>query len=128
VKAQDIQLVEYVGKLSLSFSRDQRLTKPADFQLVFRQGKRLKIHGLIIHYRVNNLTHPRLGLAISKKIVKTAVQRNSIKRALRESFRQNQKNISSLDLVFVARYGLSNIAPSELRAILIKVWQRFDNA
>jgi len=120
--------VDYVGKLSLPFSRGQRLTKPAEFQLVFRQGKRLKIHGFIIHYRVNNLTHPRLGLAIAKKVVKTAVQRNSIKRAIRESFRQNQESISSLDIVFVARHGLSNIPLNELRAILFKVWQRLNNA
>ncbi len=128
VKSQDIWSVECVSKFSLLFSWDQRLTKPTDFQRVFRQGKRLKIHGFVIHYRVNNLAHPRLGLAIAKKVVKTAVQRNNIKRAIRESFRQNQKSLSSLDIVFVARHGLPTIPLHERRAILFKVWQRLNSA
>jgi ribonuclease P protein component len=46
---------------------------------------------------------PRVGYSVSKRLG-TAVDRNRVKRALREAFRANSQSVGgNLDLVFVAR-------------------------
>ena len=47
----------------------------------------------------NDLTHPRLGLAIAKRFVPKAVNRNHVKRAVREWFRHNQAYLANVDLM-----------------------------
>lgn len=47
----------------------------------------------------------RLGLAVSRKVSKSAVQRNRIKRLVRESFRKHSAGLPPLDIVVMARPG-----------------------
>ena len=68
-------------------SRDSRLKKNKDFELVFKKGKGLKKGFLYFKYIKNNLKTCRFGFVISKKISKKAVVRNKIKRRLRESIK-----------------------------------------
>jgi ribonuclease P protein component len=52
---------------------------------------------------VRVLEGPRVGFSVSKRLG-TAVDRNRVKRALREAFRANRQSLGgNLDLVFVAR-------------------------
>ena len=60
------------------------------------------------------MPHCRLGLVIAKKNVRLAVQRNRIKRLLRESFRAHHGS-QGIDIVVLARRGLDNIDNPELR-------------
>lgn len=53
----------------------------------------------MIRFKPNILKRPRLGLVVGKKTAKLAVDRNYMKRVLRELFRLNQHNLPSLDLV-----------------------------
>jgi ribonuclease P protein component len=72
----------------------------------------------------NNLGIARLGLAVPKKHVRTAVERNKIKRIIRESFRKNQHLLSGLDIVVVS-HGSPKQGPSQkLRNSLLAHWQR----
>jgi len=52
-----------------------------------------------MRYRVNEVNIARLGLIVSKKTAKSAVQRNYMRRVLRELFRLNQYNLPAVDLV-----------------------------
>ena len=63
---------------------DYRLKKEKDFNLVFNKGKRLFTRNLTVVYFPSNSL--KAGFAVSKKHGKS-VQRNRIKRLLRESFR-----------------------------------------
>ncbi|MBR1967992.1 MAG: ribonuclease P protein component [Clostridia bacterium] len=63
---------------------DYRLKKEKDFNLVFNKGKRLFSKCLTVIYFPSNAL--KAGFAVSKKHGKS-VQRNRIKRLLRESFR-----------------------------------------
>ncbi|HHL31203.1 MAG TPA: ribonuclease P protein component, partial [Oceanospirillales bacterium] len=67
--------------------------------------------------------HSRLGLVISKKVDKRAVQRNRIKRISRETFR-NTKFASSCDFVVLARPNITRLANKELFNSLDQLWNK----
>ena len=54
----------------------------------------------------NNLVYPRLGLIVAGKIEHLAVNRNRVKRLLRELFRTRQQQLAGLDLVVRLRRPL----------------------
>lgn len=59
------------------------LTARSDFLSVQGKGKRWVSHGLILQIRQNDLGHIRTGYTVTKKIDKSAVKRNRIKRRMR---------------------------------------------
>lgn len=58
------------------------LKKRADF-LKMREGSKWVSHGLILQIRENGTGATRVGYTVSKKVHKSAVRRNRIKRRLR---------------------------------------------
>ena len=64
-----------------------RLKKQADFQRLFKNGKRAFTPALTVIYRPSDKM--RMGISIGKKHGKS-VQRNRIKRLIREAFRLTQ--------------------------------------
>ena len=112
-------------EVSQDFSREKRLLTPRHFKAVF-DSPTGKVPGknLLILARENGLDHPRLGLVIGKKSVKLAVQRNRLKRLMRDSFRLNQQLLAGLDIVIVARKGLGEIENPELHQHFGKLWKR----
>ena len=53
--------------------------------------------------QANALKRPRIGIIVSKKVAPRAVDRNRIKRLVRETFRQDRWRLESNDLVVLAR-------------------------
>ena len=74
--------------------------------------------------RKNNCGRARIGLAISKKNVRKAVERNRIRRTIRESFRQHLDLLRDLDIVILGRRGIDQKNNSELRAALEMHWNK----
>lgn len=72
----------------------------------------------------NALSHPRLGLAISRKVSPRAVQRNRLKRLIRERFRHLQTELGNLDYVVIARHALLQLSTEQLNEILERHWKR----
>ncbi len=68
----------------------QRIKKQADFQRVFNKGKRAFSPTLTLLYRPAEKTS--MGISVGKRHGKS-VQRNRIKRLLREAFRLNVNEI-----------------------------------
>ena len=105
------------------FPRRVRLTEPADYQRVFKgSGYRLNNRWMTLLAVPNQLQFPRLGLAISRKVARTAVARNRIKRVARESFRHWQTRLPTLDIVVLGRGGVSTCSARELDKALEKLW------
>ena len=75
------------------------MVKTDDFSSVFNLRKRIASQHLVMRYRINEANLPRLGLIVSKKTAKLAVQRNYMRRVLRELFRLNQPQLPIIDLV-----------------------------
>ena len=67
-----------------------RLKKQADFQKLFQKGKRVHTPSLTLLYRPSDKM--TMGISIGKKHGKS-VQRNRIKRLLREAFRHVQADM-----------------------------------
>ncbi|HBO7744891.1 TPA: ribonuclease P protein component [Pseudomonas aeruginosa] len=111
--------------VSRDFDRDKRLLTARQFSAVFDSptGKVPGKHVLLLA-RENGLDHLRLGLVIGKKNVKLAVQRNRLKRLIRESFRHNQETLAGWDIVVIARKGLGELENPELHQQFGKLWKR----
>ena len=84
---------------ALRFTKQAKLIKTDEFSSVFNFRKRITARFLAVHYQPNTLGRARLGLVVGKKIAKRAVDRNYMRRVLREFFRAQQHAISAVDLV-----------------------------
>ena len=67
---------------------------------------------------------PRLGLAVSRRVSSRAVDRNRIKRQIRESFRLNRDLLPPVDIVVIPRPPARHASRQELRQALTRLWQR----
>ncbi len=74
--------------------------------------------------RENRNKGARLGLAISKKSCRLAVQRNRLKRIVRESFRSHKETLSGLDFVVMCQAAAARASNKSLFDSLAEHWQR----
>lgn len=114
------------GKGCFRFPRSARLTHRKDFQRVFDHATKSGDACFTVLYTGNQQDHTRLGLVITKKGTKRAVDRNRIKRIVRESFRLNQHRLGMLDIVVLARNSTKERTNQQLFASLEKHWNRLE--
>lgn len=107
----------------LTHSQERRLRKKREFDAVYAHGRRFgnSFFGVTTH--VNEKGWPRLGLAVAVKTAGNAVERNRIRRVIREFFRLHQHEIPALDLVVSARLRARGADSAQLRAQLEPLWQ-----
>ncbi|MFC4387778.1 ribonuclease P protein component [Gracilibacillus marinus] len=84
--------------------KSYRIKKDVEFQKVFKQGASFANRQLVIYYlHKNDQPHFRIGLSVSKK-VGNAVERNQIKRYIRQAFTELQCEIKNeYDMIIIAR-------------------------
>ncbi len=77
----------------LTLGKNERLKSRKQIELLFNEGKKFSITPFRVHYVFNELANPPLqfGVGVSNKNFKKAVDRNRIKRLVREAYRL-QKN------------------------------------
>lgn len=110
---------------SASFTKEQRLLKPAHFEYVFQDATPAASPQITVLARHNNTnTAPRLGITIPKKKVKLAVQRNRIKRVIRESFRNYSDKLPNVDIIVIGKTGIGDLQNSEITILLEKQWRK----
>ena len=108
----------------LRFGKKSRLLGASDFQPVFKNARfKVSCQHLLVLAVSGSIDNPRLGLVIAKKNVARAVDRNRVKRILRESFRHNQGLLPALDIVILARSGIGALGKAVLRSKIEKLWQ-----
>lgn len=110
--------------IRLAFPRELRLLTPSSFRHVFQDPLRVGSPYITILARPNQLIHPRIGFAISKKQIKLASDRNRIKRVTRDYFRCHQHKLPVMDYVILSRHSAPALANAQIRAELEKLWRR----
>ena len=65
-----------------------------------------------------------MGLAIARKQVRRAVDRNRLKRLVREVFRHHRAGLTGVDLVVMARSAAVKADNAALRASLVRHFAR----
>ncbi|HEY7534675.1 MAG TPA: ribonuclease P protein component [Thermodesulfobacteriota bacterium] len=88
--------------LKFDFPSNLRIRKSSEFEEVFKKGNRLNGDHYTLVYKENSLGFPRLGLVVGKKCG-NVIERNRIKRIIREIFRLNKPLFNSLDLLVIAK-------------------------
>jgi ribonuclease P protein component len=104
------------------FPPQSRLKKAAEFKKVFANPVKSTDQYFTLLAITSDSGYPRIGLAIAKKIIKKAVHRNVIKRAVRESFRLQQQNMDSIDIVVLVRNEAKGAPIEALKMSLDKHW------
>ena len=111
--------------VKFSLPKQSKLIKTDDFSSVFNFRKRIASNYFVIRFKPNALNKPRLGLIVAKKTAKLAVNRNYMRRVLRELFRLNQHNMAGLDLVIQVQKTFESpnfwMVKQEFEGLLIKL-------
>jgi ribonuclease P protein component len=98
-----------------------RLSLKRDFKNVFTKGKFVNSPGITLKFYPNQLTHPRLAIIISKKVAKSAVKRNQLKRRIKEILHKKLNLKSGYDLIFITKPELIEKTFTELNELIEKI-------
>lgn len=109
---------------SFGLAKKERIVNAKEFEQVYKNGVISKSGCLIIRARPNKLDYSRMGIAVSKKLFPSSVNRNRIKRLIREAFRLNKHQFpKGLDLIVGIRSkGLKSFTLPEIQSRLIEAF------
>jgi ribonuclease P protein component len=73
--------------------QENRLKRKKEFEAVFKGGRIVRGNNFFLKFLANGTDKTKVGFVVSKKISKKAVERNKVKRRLREAIRLKKKEI-----------------------------------
>lgn len=84
--------------------KQNRLRDRRDFRRVFKHGKSVANRHFVVYKKSKRISGVRIGISVSKKVAKHAVDRNRMKRLIKEVLRQWIEQLPpDCDLVIIAR-------------------------
>ena len=102
------------------------LKKNHEFKRLYNKGKSAVSNCVVVYCRRNGRKENRLGVTVSTKIG-GAVQRNRVRRRLKEIYRLNEGSLpSGYDVVIVARMRSRYASFGELEASVISLFRRLN--
>jgi ribonuclease P protein component len=105
----------------LDLPRETRLVRRAEYDAVYREGRRRSSREFTLFVRPNGLAVSRFGWSI-KKALGNAVKRNRIRRRLREIFRLHRREIAGgWDIVVHPRTTVATAEFTGLAQEMIKL-------
>jgi len=102
------------------------LKKNYEFRRLYNRGKSAVSQYAVVYCRRNGGTHNRLGITVSTKIG-GAVQRNLVRRRLKEIYRLNEDKITpGYDVVIVARTKSRFAGFYELEKSVLSIFKKLN--
>jgi ribonuclease P protein component len=109
-----------------TFRPHERLNDPADFRRAFERRRWESDDVLVVYGVENHREHPRLGISLSRKKVRSAHARNRLKRLVRDAFRLSKAELpAGIDFVVVPRR--ESVALAKVRQSLVDLGRRVAN-
>jgi ribonuclease P protein component len=106
------------------FPRASRLLRRADFDAVYREGRRRSSSSFVVFFRPNGGVISRFGMSV-KKALGVAVTRNRMRRRIREILRVHRQEIASgWDIVIHPRSSVATAKFAALEAELLQTLPR----
>jgi ribonuclease P protein component len=104
-----------------AFGRASRLLRTSEFERVYSARKSAANEVMVVYAVPNELGWSRLGLSIGRK-AGGAVERNLVKRRLREAFRTAGDAVpAGFDFVVTARKGIADAPFDRMKASLLRL-------
>jgi ribonuclease P protein component len=109
--------------MNQTFSKDERLCRKILITKLFREGHSFYIHPFRVTFIETEIPvnfPAQLLISVPKQIHKKAVDRNTVKRRIRESYRTNKEilyealNGQKIQMAFCITYTAKEILPSSL--------------
>jgi ribonuclease P protein component len=108
------------------FPATKRILDSKDFDAVFKNNQyRVSTPEFLLLAKGNQLEEKRLGMVVSKRITSLSVDRNRLKRSIREVFRKTE--IISLDIVVLTRARVNLLKNTELMETLTRSFLSLSN-
>jgi ribonuclease P protein component len=102
-------MIQALIKKDEGLRKEERLRRKGDFEIIAKEGVRKHTKNFLIIVRKNDRGFSRLGAVASKRLGK-AVERNRVKRLMREFFRRNKDRLPpSTDYVIVGKKGAQDL-------------------
>lgn len=109
------------------FKKSQRILRSEEFSPVLQRGLRKESKHFIIFFLTNRRTENRIGTIITRK-VGGAIERNAIKRRLREYFRVSHsdilKDLPKHDIVFIAKRNSRILKPQRIAEEMKELYEK----
>ena len=118
-------------KKKFQLSASQRLKKPSQFQNVYQSkqwgGSKYFTFNVLADDQAildNSQKQAVLGVTVSKKVSKRAVDRNRIKRQIREFFRHQQSELHNANIIITAKPHCIKADDKARQESLAELWTK----
>ena len=85
------------------YSRRHRFSVQGSFGTVLRAPRKVRGRFAIVHVAPGRAGASRLGLALTRRLIPLSVDRNRVKRMVRDTFRRHEVKLAGLDCVVSLR-------------------------
>lgn len=105
--------------------KKHRLTQDKDFKRIFKKGKFFIVKFINLRIIENSLDVSRFGFIISKKNFKKSVDRNKIKRRLRDAIHSRLEKIKpGFDIVIMIRKEIGEKSFKEIDEVMEEILKK----
>jgi ribonuclease P protein component len=103
-------------------SKLEMIRKTDEFSSVFSFRKRFSTHHLVVHYKPSKHQAVKVGFVVAKKVAKLAVDRNYMRRVLRELCRQELNVLNDVDIIIQVKKPFKNDQYLIIKQELVKLF------